>query len=367
MTGRLLRILGALVVGAMLVAGGFWAGRTALAPPADPSRSPGAPQTYTVVEGMIGREVEYTAVASWPLDPVTAPVPTGRVTSVDTDTTEVVRTGDVVLTVDLRPVMVAEGAVPMFRDLAVGARGADVEQLQRMLAQLGLHDGPVDGRFGNATARAVEAFQRERDVEPTGVVPQGQIIFAPRLPARILPAAELRVGAVTTGLDTVVSVVAEQPELVVPLSAEQAAGVPPDAAADVRVGDRRLAAVAATRVSRDDGGVDLVLAFRSGTTCDGACREALPVGQQTRVPVGIEIVPEVTGPVVPVSAVASDGVGGTTVTTADGDSVPVVVVATSEGVAVVEGVDEGTTLRLPFVAPQPRDDEPVEGEAGVPG
>ena len=57
-------------------------------------------------------------------------------------------------TVDLRPVVAAVGAVPAFRDLAQGSRGADVAQLEQLLVSTGFLASPADDSFGRDTTEA---------------------------------------------------------------------------------------------------------------------------------------------------------------------------------------------------------------------
>lgn len=62
---------------------------------------------------------------------------------------------------------------PLLVDLPIlrlGTRGPAVERLQDRLKALGFFDGPVDGIFGEATQSAVQAAQRNFDLEPDGVV-----------------------------------------------------------------------------------------------------------------------------------------------------------------------------------------------------
>ena len=54
------------------------------------------------------------------------------------------------------------------RSLRVGARGADVRELQRILRKRGLKVS-VDGAFGHRTSEAVKALQRRFRMRPTGV------------------------------------------------------------------------------------------------------------------------------------------------------------------------------------------------------
>ena len=57
------------------------------------------------------------------------------------------------------------------RDLKNGDEGADVKELQRDLIELGYDCGPwgADGEFGDCTEMAVKQFQKDHNLEPTGI------------------------------------------------------------------------------------------------------------------------------------------------------------------------------------------------------
>ena len=48
------------------------------------------------------------------------------------------------------------------------ANRLDAEYLQERLRAMGYHPGPVDGRFGLGTERAVVAFQNDKGLTPNG-------------------------------------------------------------------------------------------------------------------------------------------------------------------------------------------------------
>jgi peptidoglycan hydrolase-like protein with peptidoglycan-binding domain len=102
----------------------------------------------------------------------------------------VVDFGDQLIRLDDRPVFLAEGTMPMYRELARQRKaltGDDVAQLQRFLADRGFDDNgrlETDGSFGSATERAVKAWQKEVGLEVTGRVDNRQIVFSPS-PVRI--------------------------------------------------------------------------------------------------------------------------------------------------------------------------------------
>ena len=54
--------------------------------------------------------------------------------------------------------------------LGPGARGDFVRNLQEILAALGYYDGHIDGDYGWSVQRAVERWQRDHGMEPTGIV-----------------------------------------------------------------------------------------------------------------------------------------------------------------------------------------------------
>jgi peptidoglycan hydrolase-like protein with peptidoglycan-binding domain len=93
----------------------------------------------------------------------------------------IVGQGDVLYRVAEKPVVFLEGTVPMYRDLAVGLTGRDVQQLNAALVAAGYHvDGylkPDSDRFDWATASAVRALQKHLHVTRTGEVAKSDVVF----------------------------------------------------------------------------------------------------------------------------------------------------------------------------------------------
>ena len=54
--------------------------------------------------------------------------------------------------------------------LKPGARGYDVQMVQKLLTETGFFFGAIDGVFGGGTLTAVQAFQRANGLAPDGVV-----------------------------------------------------------------------------------------------------------------------------------------------------------------------------------------------------
>jgi peptidoglycan hydrolase-like protein with peptidoglycan-binding domain len=237
----LLGIAVALGVAAGFVARGFVS-------PAQVAANAGAPQpsliTQPVRYGVLPVIVSMRAnVANGRAVAVNAPGDLGSsiavVTSVGVRLGQRVGQGQLLFTVDQRPVFVFAGAIPAWRAMALGTHGPDVKQLQAGLAAAGLSTGgDAVGTYGPGTAAAVAALYRAHGLSParsgsvqpaptaspapghhharvaTAEVPLGEVVFLPRLPARVRsvdrlgtnvasgkPVAELGSGKVTlTGL-----------------------------------------------------------------------------------------------------------------------------------------------------------------------
>lgn len=118
---------------------------------------------------------------------------TGMVTE-SPESGDLLRPSDELLRVADRPVTLAQGAQPLYRELRrvstserdaanekIGLQtGADVEQLQAFLVDAGFDDNgrlEVDGEFGLSTERAVKAWQREVGHPATGKVDGAQLVF----------------------------------------------------------------------------------------------------------------------------------------------------------------------------------------------
>lgn len=79
------------------------------------------------------------------------------VTSTRAAAGDALSSGQVVLTINSRPLILLPGSFPTYRDITQGDTGEDVRQLQEALASLG-YRVRADGSFGAATAKAVRAL-----------------------------------------------------------------------------------------------------------------------------------------------------------------------------------------------------------------
>lgn len=96
--------------------------------------------------------------------------------------------GDVLTTINERPLFIFSGSLPAYRDLAPGARGQDVAQIQTALRALGYPISDQKGHYGKDTAYAIYRFYLNSGYYPPGDTDQSDDPEAPYTTA--LPLAE---------------------------------------------------------------------------------------------------------------------------------------------------------------------------------
>ncbi|GAA3450497.1 peptidoglycan-binding protein [Dactylosporangium matsuzakiense] len=79
---------------------------------------------------------------------------------------------------DNAPVVLLYGALPSYRNLAVGDEGPDVRQLEENLAALGYTGFTVDDTYSSSTASAVRKWQGDLGLTKTGTVEAARIVYA---------------------------------------------------------------------------------------------------------------------------------------------------------------------------------------------
>lgn len=336
----------ALVAAALAV--GWWAGRATLEPPVGPPILT-EPITYDVGEGSVSKVQSFTAQAMWPVTPLATNAANGTVTTIDVDDGDTLQAGDVVYTVDLRPVVAVPGSVPAFRDLAPGTRGEDVRQLEEFLVDQGRLE-QADDRYDSGTVAAVQAWQRDAGMERSGVVSGKNVLFVPTLPVRVVLDDTLRVGAVIQPGQPAVSALAKDPEIAVILSTQQQDAVPLATTVHVYSAESTWTGSVAESVATPEGDLRLELqGIDGGPICGMGCA-SVPVDGSARYRTDLVVIPETYGPVVPIAAIKTQPDNTSYVTLADGQDRPVRVVASAEGLAVVDGVSVGEVIRLPLAA-----------------
>ena len=299
------------------------------------------PLTVEATSGSVGRSVPVAVTVNQPFHTVATNSLAGVVTGIGQVEAN---QGDVLYEVAGTPVRAIEGTVPMYRDLALGTQGADVAQLQRALTQLGF---PVtdDGDFGAHTRDAVKAWQKSLGEDRTGVVALGTILVLPQLPTTVRLGDSIAAGLQVAGGEDAVLARTGDPQFTVLTTADVAAQVPAEASATIQFdGGTWQAVVSSSHLDQNGQQVLTLTGADGGPPCADACG-SLPSDDVVSLTGALVIAADVTGVVVPIAAVQVDASGASSAVLEDGTSVPVTVVASQDGRAVVEGITAGQRVR----------------------
>jgi len=352
------RRLGLVIAGMIAVAASCgligWAAGVVLTPAEDPLDA--TPYTYVeVAPGVVGASTQLNSSAEWVPTPAGENRAIGVVTSVSIEPGSEVSQGSVLYTVGLRPVAVAQGAVPAFRSIGPGTWGPDVAQLQSMLTAIGLYRGVPDGRSGPDTVAAITSWQRSQALPETGVVEVGDVIFIPSLPARVVLDDEVVArGSTLAGEEDVVRVLTAAPIFTLPVTEAQAGMIPEGTRVEMTSpdGDTWVGFAAAQKPDPQAGTMTVVLdGDAGGVICGDQC-DQVPVAGRTLMLSRVITVPESAGLVVPSAALVTDARGDVAVVNEDGDLIVVTVIASARGMSVIEGPSEGILVRVPADASQ---------------
>ncbi|GAB3535239.1 hypothetical protein GCM10027403_12480 [Arthrobacter tecti] len=343
---RLVRWTVVIVVCLLAGAGIGWAGAVALRPAEDAVQT-AAFTTVEVVPGEVSSSLSLNTVTSWPQSTLALNQASGVVTSVQLEPGAEVSVGDALYSVNLTPVVAAEGTVPSFRPLALGDVGEDVRQVETMLIALGYLQGEPADEYTARTQTAVSAWQTERGEQATGVIAAGSIVFVPDLPRRLMLNTEvISRGLPVAGGEVVVYGIPAAPDFTVPLQEGQTGTVQPGLPVNIRMGESVWQAQVQEVRSDPENGVEAVLApTDDGTICGDECTQ-VPVGEDTLLPSELVIVPSTEGLVVPAAALITGADGAVAVVDGEGATIPVQVTETANGMAVITGVTAGTMVRI---------------------
>ena len=329
---------------------GIFAGRATFIPPQVPERAlPIATQTVTLAS--VGSTISLPVTARWLSHPLPSGLLSGMITSVPAEGARTVESGDVLLGINLRPVIVAEGSVPSFRSLAQGSNGEDVRQLQEFLHKNGFLSAQPSGEFGPATRIAVQNWQQSLGIPCTGTVDAGDIVFISKLPNTIILSDSARVGAIVSPGQTIFSELDSTPQFTATAGAQIQAGVVPMAGASLMIeapGGLAIWNAIVTEASPDGfGGQVLFLAGTDDTSICGAECNLIPFTGNDITLLGRAITtPEVSGPALPPAAVGTAADGSRFVLNVDGVPIPVTVIAADATRVILDGVQVGDTVRL---------------------
>lgn len=350
--GRIwVRILGAVVLAAVIFAFG-WAAKTVFLPPDDVLVESDF-TTVRATDGSIESVLNLSASASFSLNKTGVNKAAGTVTSIQ-QLSGNVSSGTEIYSVDLRPTVLGEGAIPSFRDLSRGSEGPDVQQLNSLLSDMGFYGGVVDDTFEEGTEKAVLRWQKESGLPEDGLVRAGDVLYVPDLPAQLVLDPEvLYLGASLTGGENFVSTSAPVPAFEIVTTPTQSASIPDGANVVLVHGDQTWAAVVSGRESAattDNPTEDMRLQLASTSDapiCLEAC-SSLPVNSVTPIDASITLQAEVAGIVVPLAALRSIDDQSAAVVAEDGTVHKVEVLASAQGRVVVAGIEADTSLRVPY-------------------
>src|SRR6266498_4530121 len=170
LTGAAVVILGGAVTGWMLARGS--GAKEQAANPALPPATAEVTRTTLVDTKKVSGTLGYGD-----LTPISATLP-GTLTWI-APVGWTVKRGEPLFKVNERPVVVLYGSVPLYRTLRDGAEGADVQQFEKNLAELGYTGFTVDATYTSDTAAAVRTWQADLGLPETGTVELGQVVFTP--------------------------------------------------------------------------------------------------------------------------------------------------------------------------------------------
>lgn len=326
---------------------GWFAAAATLKPSESVPTETARPVVVRAGEGRVGKTLDFSATASWPLVREVLNGAEGMVTAVSHAPATTVKAGDVLYDVDLGPVVAIKGGTPMFRDLTQGSEGPDVGQVRAFLVQAGYLSGSGTS-FDSATATAVRRWQEALGVPATGTVTKRSVLFLPDLPARVTLSEEIEVGRVVSAGVGSARVLGPEPSFFMRITPDQANLIPLDA--DVLVGlpgqapwSTRMGPATTER----DGQVSIPLLSPSTRSVCGAECAKLEGANDTVLPAKVVIVPETSGVTLPRAAIRSLPDGSQQVVLEGGATAPVKVRAESGGTAVVEGIAVGVAVELP--------------------
>ena len=343
----------ALVLAVVLVAAlAFWAGRVTLTPPAQAEQRSSEDAVVTVAEQELGRVITLGVSVTREQAPAAVNALSGVVTRAGQSGE--VAAGDVLYAVAQKPVIAVQGELPQWRALGEGATGSDVTAFQRMLTTTGTKV-KATGTWDEATATAWNAWLTARGYPAADTVELGQLVVLESLPTALsVDAKATAVGGTLAGGETIVARPGDEPTFAIEVNQDQAAMIPAGTAVTVPHGGHTWQAVAGESTADEQGVIRIPLTSPDGGVVCGADCDSLPAEASTSLLSKVNVVPPVTGPVVPVSALRTQPNGSVNVTVVRGgapEERAVTVRGSADGLAVVDGVAAGETVRVLNGAP----------------
>lgn len=298
-------------------------------------------------ESSIGSALNLGATVKQPVQVVAANHLAGVVTSISPGE---IKTGDAIYAVAGINVFAAEGKIPFYRDIGPKTTGADVQQVEALLKSLGHFTGEPDATYDSSTASAIKKWQSTTKQKADGIITLGTLVAISSLPAQIQLAEAISPGKQLTGGEDAVMAPSGERTFNMGLTTEQAALIPQDSSIEIEHEKSSWKAVIAQTTTDESNTITHTLtAPDGGPVCADQCA-ALPSGSSVTLRAKVIVVPATTGIGVPAAAITTDPAGQASVTTETGP-VQVTVVASGKGIAIVEGLEEGTRVKVTEAAP----------------
>ncbi len=313
-----------------------------------------APQEATHVTvaartGELSDQISVNATAKWQTVSAGLNRASGTITSVEVETGQEVTQGATLYSVNNRPVIIAQGSMPAYRDLENGASGKDLEQLVAMLHARGFLPDSNAKTFTADVEKAVNGWQKSLGLAQTGVVELAQIMFVPVLPTRVTLDDELvRVGHVVHGEEALVATLSSEPSFHMDLTSAQGSRIQPGQ--EVGIGTPEggsWPAVLSEFEPNDQQGITAQLIPKSGDSiCGNECGQ-VSIAQESYLRSSIVLTAPVSGTIIPLAALTSAANDTLTVTLESGEVVTVTMLIAVGGEAVVEGINSNATVLVP--------------------
>lgn len=337
-------------VGLLLLAlGGLggWSLRVLLAPPT-PTETPSSYALVTAENGTLGRTLTLNAEAERPSEATMPAQNEGTLTSLDAVAGTPQQIGDVLYTIDMQPVVLAHGEIPAYRELAEGITGPDVTQLQRFLNTVGEYNLPENGNFGFYTTQAVLDWNKKLGFAEEATIPLGRIFFSSQVPLSLTWAEKIEVGMRLHIGDPVAHTLQSEPRFTMTIPSGQLSLISSGMPAAITMGsstwNARIGAITIDTATSEARAL-LVPLDETRSICGEEC-SLIGVEGAKGLTTSITVVPEVSGVIVPTSALRVDAHAHTVLIDEDAHMIPVDVLTSTQGQSIVSGIEAGTRIRV---------------------
>lgn len=340
------RWLAVLLVGVVV---GLAAGKFVIDRPGNATAPTPLPDTYVIAQGTLSRSIGLPANGAWDVRG-SIQTPAGGVITEVVWQSGYVSAGEVLFRINERPMVVIEGPIPAFRDLEEGSSGRDVAALQNYLTNLGHVIDNTTGLFTSSMTAAVREWQSDLGLPSTGVVALGDVVFldSPFLATPLRWTEAVQVGASVGAGTPIVELLSSSPALEVEFGGSAPSQLEAGLQGVVTFPSGASRSVTLSSIHANLGRTWATLDPVNGSLCrPEECLTLVPAAGVTSVNVDFTLVPETSGPLVPVAAVQSDASGRAFVQMADGSRRTIDVVVASGGSAIIEGVTVGERILLP--------------------